>query len=150
MVNSINKGKTGEREFANLVNTIFGWDKESGVRRTPCSGALSSFKGDLIQLKGALEKFHFEVKNEKSVRMPSYHRQAEADCSFDKTPIVGYKMGGKWYCSLEAGALLQLIKELDEYRTIRASQKYHVEPDIDAIVNSLMGISKGIIKNENI
>jgi Holliday junction resolvase len=114
MVNSCQKGKRGEREFANLVNTIFGWDKEEGVRRTPCSGAMSSFKGDLIQLKGALSQYHFEVKNEKSVRMPSYIRQAEADADFKKTPIVAFKHEGRWFCAIEAGHLLELIKEVSK------------------------------------
>ena len=114
MVNSQLKGKTGERDFANLVNTIFGWDKESGVRRTPCSGALSSFKGDLIQTKGMLSKYHFEIKNEKSVRMPAYLKQAEDDAAFDKQPVVGFKCKGKWYCAIEAGAFFQILKTLSE------------------------------------
>jgi Holliday junction resolvase len=115
MVNSCQKGKRGERDFANLVNTIFGWDKESGVRRTPCSGALSSFKGDLIQTKGALNSYHFEIKNEKTIRMPAYLKQAEDDAGFDKQPVIGFRHNGKWYCTVEAGAFFQLIKKLDEF-----------------------------------
>jgi len=142
-INSCRKGKQGERDFANLVNTIFGWTKEEGVRRTPCSGALSSFKGDLIQTKGALEKYHFEIKNEKSVRLPAYHRQAEEDCSYDKTPVVGYKMGGQWYCSLKADAFLQLLKKLDNYAGISAPL-YHVDPAVNEIIKEVIQDDKKI------
>ena len=135
MVNSIEKGKRGEREFRDLVNKIFNYTKEQGVQRTPNSGGLS-IKGDLIQLKGALSKYHFEVKNEKSVRMPAYIRQAEDDCSFDKTPVVAYKCMGKWYCSLEAGSFLQLIKKLDDL-IVDAGKIYHIDPQVDSLIKEV-------------
>jgi len=136
MVNSIDKGKRGEREFRDLVNQTFGWTNEEGVKRTPNSGGLA-IKGDLIQLKGSLNKYHWEVKNEKNVRMPAYHRQAEDDCSFDKTPVVAYKMGGKWFCSLDAGAFLQLLKNLDDLMK-DASTNYHTDPAVNAVIKEVL------------
>ena len=119
MIDSRQKGKRGELEFRDIVNKVFGYTKEEGVRRTPNSGGLS-IKGDLIQLRGALQKYHFEIKNEAKPRLWAYIKQAEGDCSYDKTPIVGIKLpqSNKFYCVIEASALLSLIKKVDETSAI--------------------------------
>ena len=119
MVNSRDKGKRGELEFRDIVNKVFGYTKEEGVRRTPNSGGLC-IKGDLIQLKGALQKYHWEVKNEAKPRLWAYIRQAESDCTFDKQAVVAIKCPGtnKFYCVIEATALLSLIKKTEVCGTI--------------------------------
>jgi Holliday junction resolvase len=115
-INSQVKGKNAEREFAALCNRIFGFTNEEGVRRTPCSGALSNFKGDLIQTRGALARYHWEVKAHKTVKVWDFMRQAETDATFDKQPIVAMKQHGtgRWYCVIDAAALLELIKEVSK------------------------------------
>ena len=139
MINSQTKGKNAEREFAELVNTVFGFTKEEGVRRTPCSGALSNFKGDLIQMKGALAKYHWEVKAHKNVHVWEFIRQAEGDASFDKQPIVAMKQHGtgKWYCLIEAGALLQLLKTLDDLMK-EVNTKYHTDPAVNEVIKEVL------------
>jgi hypothetical protein len=111
MVNSRGKGKRGELEFAKLVNKVFGFTKEEGVRRTPLSGGMG-FKGDLIQLKGELEKYHWEVKNQKNVYLWTWMEQAERDCPLDKIPVLAIKKpnDGKFYILMNAEEVLGMIK----------------------------------------
>lgn len=116
MINSQQKGKRGEREFAKLVNRCMGYTEAEGVRRTPCSGAMASFKGDLIQTSGALSKFHFEVKNEAKARLWAYIRQAEEDASALKIPLVAIKRPGtdKFYIVLDAEHFFNMLKKQGE------------------------------------
>ena len=115
-INSCQKGKLGERMFAKLVNKVMGYTVNEGVRRTPCSGAFASFKGDLIQTKGALSKYVWEVKNEAKPRLWAYVKQGEEEVSYDQTSVIAMKQPGsdKFYCIIEATALLSLIKKIDD------------------------------------
>jgi len=115
MINSQRKGKLGERAFAHLVNKCMGYTEAEGVRRTPCSGALSSFKGDLIQTSGVLSKFHFEVKNEAKARLWAYIRQAEEDASALKIPLVAIKrpQTDKFYVVMDAEYFFNLLKSYE-------------------------------------
>ena len=116
MVNVRDKGKRGEREFRDLVNAIFELTGDDRISRTPCSGALSWMKGDLVQLSGILAGFHWEVKNEKSVRIWAYIEQAENDARQGKIPVVAFKRGGSkdFYVCLNAKYFLNLLKETEE------------------------------------
>ena len=112
-MNSQKKGKRGEREFAKILNKIFG----SNVRRTPQSGGLS-FKGDIIDIDpdSILSTIHFEIKRQESLNIWKAYTQAVLDSrGTNKIPVVAHRKNNTgWRITLDAMDFLNLLKELEE------------------------------------
>lgn len=77
-----------------LINLIFGLTGSKKVRRMPLSGGAPGLKGDLINLPKPLDKFVPELKNQKTISIPAWWRQAceEAE-EMAKEPWLIIKMG---------------------------------------------------------
>lgn len=94
---SKNKGATYERKIANTFKTMLGIE----LTRTPQSGGFAKktnkaeeFKGDLTCLEKDKEfLLHVETKNQKSVAIRKWIKQADNDCPKGKIPIVVYYLG---------------------------------------------------------
>lgn len=93
------KGIRGEREVADLLRS-FGMP----VDRTVHNSALF-IRGDLTGVEG----YHFEVKRQETLRVPTWLRQAAADCG-DAVPIVTFRQSrGEWYAALPLRDLARLL-----------------------------------------
>jgi Holliday junction resolvase len=93
------KGAAGEREVAAIFRA-HGFDCD----RTPNSGGLR-LRGDLY----GTVPVHVEVKRQETLRLPTWLRQAEAECG-DLTPVVAFRQSrGRWYAALPLDALAELL-----------------------------------------
>jgi Holliday junction resolvase len=89
------KGKRGEREFADLLQ-----DHGFHARR---DGRLDD------DLDHDADGYHFEVKRRETLALPAWSRQAEQDAG-DRVPVVAYRRNSEpWRCSLPADRLLRLL-----------------------------------------
>lgn len=121
------KGANYEREIAKVFKGKFNVD----LTRTPQSGGFAKkstkaddFRGDIVCLDDTkVLKLHIECKNQKSVSIRKWLKQAIGDCPKDKIPVVIYhlgqiikdgsikeeKMGN--YITLKLDDFLDLVKE---------------------------------------
>jgi len=104
MVNSIKKGKAGEREFAWFLRQ-HGYDARRGVQHkgTPDSP-------DVIGLPG----FHIEVKRVQQLHL--YHALKKAtEEAGQNTPIIAHRKNReKWVVILDAEDFLKVVKENED------------------------------------
>lgn len=100
------KGKRGEREFANLLRSLgFG-----GARRTAQYCGNTGSADDVVGVGG----FHIEVKRCESVRIGEWIKQATHDCA-GKVPVVAHRRSGEpWYVTLPAEAFFGIVKEAQD------------------------------------
>jgi Holliday junction resolvase len=89
---SIDKGKRGEREVANIL-------KEMGLTaRRGCQYSGSPDSPDVVCEQ--LGDFHLEIKYVEKLNLWDAISQATRDCG-DKTPVVVSRKNGKpWVCTL--------------------------------------------------
>ena len=112
-INVNRKGKKAERDVAKLINKTLG----TNCRRTPSSGALS-FKGDIIDINvdSVAHNYHFEIKNQKAIRVREWWKQSTSDCSIHKTPVLIFKMQGRFYVMKRLEDFLGNLKTIDEVK----------------------------------
>ena len=98
------KGARGEREVVAILNN-------NGLRavRTPNSGGLH-VRGDLTGVPG----YHFEVKRQETLRLPTWLRQAQTDAILESgptaVPVVAWRQNqGEWYAALPLDDLAKLL-----------------------------------------
>jgi hypothetical protein len=51
----------------------------------------------------AMDGWHVEVKNEKTLKLPSYHKQLKEDCPSNKKPALVYSVNGNPWISIRLG-----------------------------------------------
>ena len=83
MINSQKKGKAYELEISKDINREF----QANCKRTPCSGGLG-FKGDILDLRGPMAKFHFELKKQEKLNIWKAMEQAKRDAPVGKSWVV--------------------------------------------------------------
>lgn len=103
MVNSKQKGKTGELEFVNYLKSK-GINARRGVQY---QGGMDS--PDVVS---DLEGFHFEVKRSERINIYNALKQAEDDCGGTfRVPVVCHRQNRKkWIVALSANDFINLIK----------------------------------------
>ena len=106
------KGARGEREVAAILRA-----HDLPAVRTPNSGGLH-VRGDLTGVPG----YHFEVKRQETARVPTWLRQARAECG-DAVPVVAFRTNlphslaggsvvvvtGEWHAILPLDDLARLL-----------------------------------------
>jgi Holliday junction resolvase len=99
------KGKGYEREIAKLINKKFGGD----ARRTPCSGALPDWPGDITKLPKEMAQFCIECKKQETLRVWQWLEQAEREAG-RKTPVLVFSRNrSKSYAVIEFNDFLELV-----------------------------------------
>ena len=102
-VDSRNKGKVGEREFAALM-THEGWlsARTQQYKGTPQSADIDS---------RGLEFIHWEVKRREKGNVEHWLNQAEDECGTEKLPIVAHRRSGEtWQVTLRATDLCRILR----------------------------------------
>jgi Holliday junction resolvase len=98
------KGAVGEREVVNIFKK-FGFN----LWRVPNSGGLKrdgNEKGDIKGLPG----WHFEVKRQETLSIPSWIRQAEEDADSDETPVLIFRRSKEpWRVVIPLETFIELI-----------------------------------------
>ena len=102
MVNAIEKGKRGEREFAKYL-------RDNGVpARRGQQHAGGEDSPDVVHL---IDGVHFEVKRTEKLRLDEALRQACQDASVLDVPVVAWKKNRQgWVAILPMDQLLPLLK----------------------------------------
>jgi Holliday junction resolvase len=103
-MNSNQKGKRGEREFANFL-TRHGHEARRGQQ---FSGSPDS--PDVVC--PSLSQFHIEVKRTEALRLYPSLQQANDDKGTGQMPIVAHRKNGEtWVVVMYASDFLQLVEE---------------------------------------
>ena len=91
-INANAKGKRYERKIANYINKVLG----TNLKRTPQSGGME-LKGDILEINpdSPVYDYHFELKDQKTLAIPRWWRQANSDCPVTKTPVLVFNMKGE-------------------------------------------------------
>ena len=104
MINSKNKGKVGEREFANLLKK-HGFNARRGQQ----------FKGteDSPDIICECLPFHFEVKRVQKLNLDNAMDQARKDCG-KSIPVVAHRKNNhKWLITIDAEYFIEnLCKQI--------------------------------------
>jgi len=94
------KGARGEREVAVLLRR----HNLPADRTVQQSGIY--LRGDLTGVPG----YHFEVKRQETLRLPTWLRQAAADAPAGQVPVVAWRTNhDDWYAALKLDDLAKLL-----------------------------------------
>lgn len=98
MINSKDKGKRGEREFANLLKK-YGFNARRGQQ----------YKGtkDSPDVICDVLPFHFEVKRVQKLNLDSAMDQAKKDCGNNEPVVAHRKDHHKWLITIDAEYFLK-------------------------------------------
>lgn len=122
MINVRSKGRRFEYIIRDLINNKFRGRNckcQNIVRRTPMSGAIDGFKGDIRTLctHTIWKDFGIECKNQESISIWACLEQARSQTS--KIPLLIFTRNqAKNYVALPFDDLCQLILELEDLRTL--------------------------------
>jgi Holliday junction resolvase len=94
------KGVRGEREVAAVLR----------AHGLPCDRTIQQagvfVRGDLTGVPG----YHFEVKRQEVLRLPTWLRQAAAEAPAEAVPVVTWRQSkGHWYATLPLNELAHLL-----------------------------------------
>lgn len=107
MVNSRDKGKRGERLFAEALR-LLGFSARRGVQFSGGAGS-----PDVVT---SLTGLHFEVKNVESLNIWAALEQASKD-AHDKVPVVAFKRNKSgWYLVIALEDLFSFAEEICDKR----------------------------------
>ena len=123
MTNSNQKGKRGEREFANLLSSL-GFDARRAQQYNGAAGH--------ADLHTNIPGTHWEVKRYASIRAFRFLEQAEEDCLANDLPVVAMREDrGEWAILLRAKDLprlaMKIAAALDRSTTISDSSRSSAE-----------------------
>jgi len=104
-MNSRNKGKIGEREFASLLRE-HGYDARRGQQ---FSGSPES--PDVMS--DALAWLHFEIKRVQNLNLTDACVQAEGDCGGKPWVVAHRRNHAPWLITMRAEFFFDLIREFD-------------------------------------
>lgn len=103
---SRDKGKVGEREFAELLRAHGFADARRGVQYRGGPGS-----PDVVGVPG----YHFEVKRVETFSPYTAYEQALTESGAHETSVVAHRKNqGKWMIFMSANDFLKLIKEHQE------------------------------------
>lgn len=103
MVNSVQKGKKGEREFAKMLQGA-GFEARRGQQYCGIEGK------DVIGPEG----FHFEVKRVNKLNVNKAMKQACEDAGVAEVPVVASRKDREeWLVTMRLADWLELLKEVD-------------------------------------
>ena len=102
------KGKNFERAIAKAINSAFDSDT---ARRTPCSGALDSWPGDICLLPEPIRDFVIECKNQERMNLWAWIAQAEREAADKKMALVFSRNRSDTYVCMRFDEWLRLLKE---------------------------------------
>ena len=112
-INSKKKGDRFERDVAKQLNKKF----DTNVRRTPMSGGMDNFKGDIIDINpdSILFDYHWECKNQEKLNIWKALEQARSDRPMGKTPVVVFtKNFENDYACLEFEDFMNLLLTIQQ------------------------------------
>jgi len=112
-LNSNQKGKRFERDVAKQLNKKF----NTNVRRTPMSGGMDNFKGDIIDINpdSVLFDYHWECKNQEKLNIWKALEQARNDKPMGKTPVVVFRKNfERDYACLEFEDFMNLLLTIQQ------------------------------------
>jgi Holliday junction resolvase len=101
MVNSIQKGKAGEREFAAFLRS-YGIEARRGQQ----------FAGgnDSPDVVHSIPDIHFEVKRTEKVKLWEWLEQAYRDAKGEEAPVIAWRRNqGRWIAILPMCELMVLL-----------------------------------------
>ncbi len=102
------KGKNFERQIAKAISKAFNYEK---TRRTPMSGALPDWKGDIACLPPEIEDLCIECKCQETMKFWQWMAQAERE-SGSRTPVLMFTRNrSPVYVTMEFNDWLNLILE---------------------------------------
>ena len=102
------KGKNFEGKIAKAIGDAFDCER---TRRTPMSGALPDWKGDIACLPEEINDFCIECKCQETLKLWKFLEQAERE-SGRKTPVLVFSRNrSKSYAVMEFNDWIQLLKE---------------------------------------
>ena len=117
MVNSIRKGKAGEREAAKAIQEVLDLFPGSLRRSQQYSGKGDS-SADVIGLPGV----HLEIKRTEKFKLYSSLDQAHRDAKNDNVPVVIHRQNKRdWVVVLKLDDLPKLVTTLNFLSTARKS-----------------------------
>lgn len=101
------KGANYERHVCSVINSFFG----ANCGRTPCSGAMATYPGDIIGLTPPLDIFTIECKNQQKTSIFDWLNQAEREgVQAHKIPLLVFtKNYEKDYVCLSLEEFLRLM-----------------------------------------
>lgn len=103
MVNSVQKGKRGERELASRL-------RELGLKAS--RGGLQ-FRGGEEQADVRMDLIHIECKRQERLDLHGAIRQAVRDCPKGKTPVVMHKKNLEdWVATVRVNDLREFAKRI--------------------------------------
>lgn len=102
------KGKNFERKVAEAINKAFGTDT---ARRTPCSGALDSFPGDIYRLPEPIHDFVIECKCQETLKLWSFLSQMERESVGKIGALIFSRNRSDTYVVMRFDEWLRLLKE---------------------------------------
>ena len=102
-MNSRNKGKVGEREFAELLRS-HGFDARRGQQ---FAGGTDS--PDVVS--AALDWLHIEVKRVQQLNLAEACAQAKRDASGKPWIVAHRKNRGPWFITLDSDALYEVLRQ---------------------------------------
>ena len=102
-MNSRNKGKVGEREFAELLRS-HGFDARRGQQ---FAGGTDS--PDVVS--AALDWLHIEVKRVQQLNLAEACAQAKRDASGKPWIVAHRKNRGSWFITLDSDALYEVLRQ---------------------------------------
>lgn len=102
-MNSRNKGKVGEREFAELLRA-HGFDARRGQQ---FAGGTDS--PDVVSI--ALDWLHIEVKRVQQLNLAEACAQAKRDASGKPWIVAHRKNRGPWFITLDSDALYEVLRQ---------------------------------------
>jgi len=106
MTNSREKGKRGEREFAEVLRGL-GIEARRSQQYAGNEGT--------ADLKTAVPGLHVEVKRRTAIGAVRFMDQAERDCLPDDLPLVALREDrGEWLILLHAKQIPKLIEKLSD------------------------------------
>lgn len=106
-MNSRDKGKRGEREWAKVLHDSFGLDAVRGVQ----------FRGSLDSpdVKGSWEGTHPEVKRVEKLDITSAVEQAVRDAGLSNVPYVAHRKNNKpWLVTVRVSDLKEFLRRVIE------------------------------------
>lgn len=119
MVNPRTKGKRFEYAVRDEIRKYFPCDKcqHKGVRRTPMSGAIDGFKGDITLCPhNPMKQFSLECKNVENINIWKCLKQA-IDQAGTKVPALCFTRNfEEVFVALRIKDFLSLIKEVEDYK----------------------------------
>ena len=105
-INSRNKGKVGELEWAAKLRE-FGFEAERGQQRA--GGA------DSPDVRCSIPGVHFEVKRVEALNVYKAMEQAVRDCGPDDMPVVAHRKNRTdWLVTVPAGDFLDMVGSMVE------------------------------------